>query len=252
MIKTDIVSEGGDREFNGKGTMMVNEAVELQRNPGMTRAQVEQGLLQILGQKKLIWLKRGVAEDDSARYGALYGNVYPGGTGGHMDEFCRFADAHTILLAEVSPSERNADPISRMNYERMEENYKILKRATDQDGKKFKIVRVPVVDLIYDEFVVKEDAAISYFHGSKAGDKIKVPLAASYLNFFISNGVVLTPAYWQEGRPQSMKTKDEAVKHILQRVFPDRKIVQIHSENFNYGGGGMHCATQQQPAIGLK
>jgi agmatine deiminase len=48
-----------------------------------------------------------------------------------------------------------------------------------------------------------------------------------------------------------MTTKDEAVKHILQRVFPDRKIVQIHSESFNYGGGGMHCATQQQPTIGL-
>ena len=254
VIKTSLVSEGGDREVNGKGTMMVDEAVELQRNPGMTKAQIERGLLQILGQKKMIWLKRGVAEDDSARYGTLYANVYPGGTGGHMDEFCRFADAHTILLAEVSPQERDTDPILRMNYDRMEEDYKILKQATDQNGKKFKIIRVPVADLIYEEVVIEKDDAetLRTYPGSKPEQTIRSPLAASYLNFFISNGVVLMPAYWKEGRPRSTKAKDEAVRNILQKAFPNRRIVQIHSENLNYGGGGMHCATQEQPAVEFK
>jgi agmatine deiminase len=157
-------------------------------------------------------------------------------------------------LAEVSQQERDADPVSNMSYDRLEENYKILKASSDQDGKKFKIIRVPVADIIYDEFVIKESdlEELRYFHGSTPGQTIKSIIAASYLNFFISNGVVLVPAYWKEGTPQSTKAKDGAVKHILQKVFPDRKVVQIHSENFNYAGSGMHCATQQQPAVGLK
>lgn len=64
------------------------------------------------------------------------------------------------------------------------------------------------------------------------------------MNFFISNGVVLEAAYWQEGRPQSTRRKDEAAGAILKRLFPDREIVQIHSENLNYGGGGMQCTVR--------
>ncbi len=254
VIKTALISESGGREVNGKGTMMAVEAVELHRNPGMTKAQIEKGLLQVLGQKKMIWLKKGIAEDDKAQRGPLYGNIYPVGTGGHIDEFCRFVSHDTILLAEVSQHEREADPVMKMSYDRLEESYKILREASDQDGKKFKIIRVPVADIIYDEFVIKESDTeeLRYFHGSKPGQTIKSIIAASYLNFFISNGVVLAPAYWKEGRPQSTKAKDEAVKNILAKVFPDRKIVQIHSENFNYSGGGIHCATQQQPAVGLR
>jgi agmatine deiminase len=250
-IKSDLVSEGGDLEFNGRGTMMAVEAVELQRNPHLTKAQIEKELLRVLGQKKIIWLKKGIAEDDKAQRGALYENVYPIGTGGHVDEFCRFISPDTILLAEVSPRERDADPVMKMTYDRMEENYKILRASSDQTGKKFKIIRVPVADIIYDEFVIKEGDTeeLNYFRDSKPGQTIKSIIAASYLNFFISNGVVLQPAYWREGRPNSTKVKDEAVRKVLQKAFPNRKIVPISAENLNYGGGGMHCATQPQPAV---
>ena len=251
VIKTSLISEGGDREVNGKGTMMAVEAVELQRNPGMTKAQVEKELLRVLGQKKMIWLKQGVAEDDRAQTGTLYANVYAAGTGGHIDEFCRFVSPDTILLAEVSPQERDADPVMKMSYDRMEENYRILRQAADQDGKQFNIIRVPVADITYDEFVLKTESA-RYFLGSKPGQTIRLLFMASYLNFFISNGVVLAPAYWKEGRAQSTKRKDEAVMNILQKVFPARQVIQIHTEGFNYGAGGMHCATQEQPSVGFK
>ena len=251
VIKSDLITEGGDLEFNGKGTMMAVEAVELQRNPNLTKAQIEKELLRVLGQKKIIWLKKGIAEDDKAQRGALYENVYPIGTGGHIDEFCRFVGPNTILLAEVSQRERDADPVMKMSYDRMEENYKILKASSDQNGKKFKIIRVPVADIIYDEFVIKEGDIdeLNFFSGSKPGQTIKSIIAASYLNFFISNGVVLQPSYWKEGRSNSTKIKDEAFRKILQKAFPNRKIVPIFTENLNYGGGGMHCATQPQPAV---
>ena len=46
-----------------------------------------------------------------------------------------------------------------------------------------------------------------------------------------------------------MKQKDEQVKKIFEKTFPDRKVVAINVEDFNVGGGGIHCATQQQPSI---
>jgi agmatine deiminase len=67
------------------------------------------------------------------------------------------------------------------------------------------------------------------------------------MNFFNSNGVVLEAAYWQPWRPESTRRKDQASAAILKKLFPTREIIQIHAENLNYGGGGMHCATQQQP-----
>jgi len=66
------------------------------------------------------------------------------------------------------------------------------------------------------------------------------------------NGVVLLAKYWKEGRPGSVREKDETARRIFAEAFPDRKIVQIDAENINLGGGGMHCVTQQQPAEGAE
>ena len=246
-IKTTLVSEGGDREVNGRGTLMAIEATELQRNAGMTRGQIEKELLRLLGQKNMVWLKRGIAEDDDAMNGPLYANVYPIGSG-HIDEMARFVSADTVALAEVTEQERRTDPVMQMTYDRLEENYRILQAARDQNGRKFKIVRMPVADPIYQDFTIESEADLKYFRGSKPGQKIRILISASYMNFFLSNGVVLEVAYWQPGRPESTRRKDQAAADTLRRLFPDREVVQIHAENLNYGGGGMHCATQQQPA----
>lgn len=244
VVKSDLVSEGGAREVNGKGTMVLVEAVDLQRNPNLTKEQIEKEFMKILNLKKIIWLKKGLVEDDLPVTGKLPGDIYHNGSGGHIDTFCRFADERTILLAEVSPKERDADPISKINYERMEENYRILRQATDQNGMPFKIVRIPVSDLMTDSYVVKE----SDKH-MKAGDTIKYALVTGYLNYIVANGIVLTAKYWKEGRPASTKRKDEEAKKILQKVFPGRKIVQIDVESMNHDGGGLHCASMDQPAI---
>lgn len=109
---------------------------------------------------------------------------------------------------------------------------------------------MPAADPIYLTYTFKPgDSGLSFFRGSKAGVPIRVILPASYMNFVISNGVVLVSAYWRPGRPESTRRKDEAARRILQRLFADRRVVQIHDEPIHYGGGGMHCATQQQPAL---
>jgi agmatine deiminase len=162
-------------------------------------------------------------------------------------------------------------PIGRLSHQRMEENYRILASETDQDGNPFTIVRIllPPIDIIkikpadplfgdYSavafssgktfEQILKE-LYPNYASGSHEDVEIEAVVPGSYCNFLISNGVVLMPRYHAEGRDEAVKRTDDAAKEVLQSVFPDRKIVQIDCENVNFGGGGMHCVSQQQPAI---
>src|SRR5215213_2185737 len=248
IIKTTVNSEGGNREVNGKGTMLSVETVELHRNPGMTKEQLEAEYKRVLGIKKIIWLKGGAVNDDKAQKGILPCGVYGGGTGGHIDEICRFVNAHTILLAEQSNGKSECDSLARINFDRLEENYKILKSATDQDGMPFDIIRIPATPFQYDTIIVR-DQDTSFFAGSHKGQTIKVLIASSFLNFIIANGIVLIPKYYKEGDPVSIKEKDEEVIKIFRSVFAGRKVIQIDVRELNYGGGGMHCATTHQPAV---
>jgi len=71
----------------------------------------------------------------------------------------------------------------------------------------------------------------------------------SYCNFLVTNGIVLMPRYFKEGRQELLKRTDEMARDILRQLFPDRRIVQIDTEALEYGGGGIHCSTQQQPFL---
>lgn len=261
-LKSNVISEGGNKEFNGKGILMLTEAVEFQRNPGMSRLQLEREYQRTFGVKKFIWLKQGIYEDDLTFKGTLPSpdgqknvfTVYT--TGGHIDEFARFVSPDTIALVEVTEEEAARDPIAKVNRARMEENYQILKAATDSDGKPFNIVRMPATEPIFNtlkpgdsNYEALQD--FQYEDGTvfPQGEEIKVIEAASYLNFAITNKVILAQSFWQPGRAEIIKQKDERSREILQQLFPNRKIVQINAENVNLGGGGIHCITQHQPVL---
>jgi agmatine deiminase len=224
----------------------------------MTREQITDEFKRVFNIDNVIWLKQGLADDDLTYKGLLpNGNLPVMTTGGHIDEYARFVDPHTILLAEVSEEERAASPVDAITYERMETNYEILSKAVDQDGKPFNIVRVPIAEPI--EVIVTEKdpiynmlADLNYQGGFtiRKGEPLTIEIAASYMNFLIANDVVLVPAYWKEGRSKSMKEKDELVGKIFEKVFPNRQIVRINPENVNAGGGGMHCISQQMPKSG--
>ena len=66
-------------------------------------------------------------------------------------------------------------------------------------------------------------------------------LAASYINFYLANGAVILPIFDD--------AMDSAAFHAIQAAFPDRRIVQVDAFDLIYGGGGIHCITQQQPAL---
>eukprot|EP01117_Protostelium_nocturnum_P016181 TRINITY_DN6355_c0_g1_i1.p1 TRINITY_DN6355_c0_g1~~TRINITY_DN6355_c0_g1_i1.p1 ORF type:complete len:423 (+),score=134.35 TRINITY_DN6355_c0_g1_i1:69-1337(+) len=256
-----LVSEGGNREYNGNGVLMLVEAVELQRNPHLTRDQIEKGLLDLFKVQKIIWLKEGVVEDRHAFEGMLPGGYLPSfGTGGHIDEFARFTGPNTIVLAEVTEEEARHSPLLALSREKLEENYQILKNSTDVNGKPFEVVRIPsppllTIDLKPSDSVYKGLQQLKMKDGTvldgKSGGKMVLP--ASYCNFLVTNGLVLFSKYASDNQDENLRKEceraDLEARRVMERVFPGRKIVQIDSVAVNCGGGGIHCISQQQPKV---
>ncbi len=260
LISSTMISEGGNRELNGKGTLVATEAVEQGRNPGMSKVAMEAEYQRLLGVKKTIWLKDGLLEDSHTFLGPLSASDTTKAytvvtTNGHVDEFARFVNDSTILLASIDSTELE-DPIARENHRRLEENFEILSASTDQDGNPLKIVRLPLPQTILTtmapgDYVYDYIKTLDYQDGSQFpdGDTITVVAPASYLNFIITNTVILGQKYWREGMPDKIRMQDAAAKRILQTVFPEKKVVMLDALAVNLGGGGLHCISMHQPKL---
>ncbi len=126
-----VVLEGGSIDVNGKGTLLTAEECLLskvqERNPGFTREDYETVFRDYLGVKNVIWLKNGIAGDD---------------THGHVDDLSRFVDAKTV----VTIVEEDRDDA---NYAALQENLAILKSSKDQDGKPLRVVTLPMPAPVY-------------------------------------------------------------------------------------------------------
>jgi agmatine deiminase len=139
-------------------------------------------------------------------------------TDGHIDEIARFVSPSKILCAYE-------DDVSDENYERLSENYKILENSFDQNGNKFEVIKLPMPHMYYDD---------TEKHNGK-----KAPI--SYANFYIGNKTVLVSLFNDKN--------DGKAKSIIESCFPDKKIVGIDCRDLIYGGGALHCVTQQEPEI---
>lgn len=142
----------------------------------------------------------------------------------------------TILLARVDPADLSLDPFYQVVHERLEESYRILKNARDQDGNPFTIIRVPQAPIIFDQ-------------GHYNGQPIYYTPVTSYLNFVLTNNLVVLPAYHTAGDPDFIRQKDEQAQKVFQQVFKTRKVVTIEATELNYSGGGLHCITMHQPKV---
>lgn len=260
LVKTEVCHEGGATEVNGKGTLILCEATVFQRNPGWSREDLEKEFKRVLGVTRIIWMKKGLADDPQWLLRRITGNYIGGGTGGHTDEFVRFAGPNTILLAWVDEKDKDLNPVNRMNYERLSENLKILEQSSDQDGKPFTVIKVPLPDIIPLKVVAKTTltmplalppaempiAAFIPSEAPKEGDTLLWLPAATYLNYLVTNGVVLLPTYAGIG---TSKEREDAVKRIFAEQFPNREILFFDVLGQNFSGGGIHCSTQQQPSV---
>lgn len=158
-VSTNMVLEGGSIEVNGVGDLITTESVLLNsnRNPSLTKVEIEQYLKKYLGVKNIIWLKAGLVGDD---------------TDGHIDDLTRFLNEDTVLTMVCE--DRND-----VNYRALQENLEILKSAKLDNGKSLKIETLPLPNT-----KVNETTVDGYEY---------VP--ASYANFYIANNCVLVPLY---------------------------------------------------------
>lgn len=253
VISTPIVAEGGGLETNGAGVLMSIEETALQRNPGKSLQQIEAEYLRVTNCKKMIWLKRMTLQEKTVT-GLLIENWKSSGANGHIDEVARFVAPNTIALAQIDKTDAQRNPISKIDYDILEECYAILKKATDVNGKPFKIIRIPSPDLNAHSvsYIMNSEIRKGFsvdINSIKDGDTLKYVPAVSYMNFMTTNGIVLIARYWRAGIPLKEKEKDEKVKTIFEQLYPNRKVIQINPININRSGGGIHCATRQQPGI---
>jgi|AntRauTorcE11897_2_1112592.scaffolds.fasta_scaffold03081_1 agmatine deiminase len=156
---TGKVLEGGSIETNGEGLFLTTESVLLNsnRNPELSKEEIELMLKRYLGAEKIIWLKHGLKGDD---------------TDGHIDDLSRFVNKNTIITAL-------AEDRSNPNHDLLFENLEILLTSTDVAGNPLHVITIPLPDTKISDTTVD---------GSD-----HVP--SSFANFYLANGAVLVPLY---------------------------------------------------------
>ena len=199
LFSPGIVMEGGSIDVNGCGDLLTTTSCLLNpnRNPHLNQDQIEGYLRDYYGVDNIIWLADGIVGDD---------------TDGHVDDLSRFVGPDTIITAVETDTWDE-------NYEPLQKNLRILKRARLANGKQPDIVELPMPDVVF-------------YEGQR--------LPASYANFYLANGKVIFPTY-------RCLTDNEAA-YILEACFPDREVVGIDSTDIIWGLGSFHCLSQQMPA----
>lgn len=218
-----FVLESGSIHVDGEGTAMVTASCLLSagRNPKLTQAQIEDKLKEYLNVEKVLWLPRGIYNDE---------------TNEHVDNVCAFIRPGEVVLAWT---DKEDDP----QYALSKASLDYLEQATDAKGRKIMVHKLPIPDVpvcISEE----EVAGFDFVDGEdmrEAGER----LAASYVNFYFSNDSVVLPAFGGENA-----ASDARAAAILAALCPERKVVQIPARAILTGGGNIHCITQQIPKGG--
>jgi agmatine deiminase len=143
-----MVLEGGSIDVNGQGCLLTTENCLLNpnRNPGMTKEQIELALKDNLGVTRVLWLGEGIAGDD---------------TSGHVDDLTRFIGPRTVLtVVQEDPKDVNHRPL--------QENLERLQRMTDQDGRTLEVVTVPLPPPIFYEGTRLPASYANFYVGNAA------------------------------------------------------------------------------------
>ena len=190
----DFVLEGGSIESDGKGTVFTTTCCLMapHRNQPLTQQEIEARLKEYLGAERIVWIN----------HGSLIGDD----TDGHIDTLVRICPDDTLLYTGGDDD--------HPDLARMEEELKTLRTL---DGRPYRLLKLPLPRLIYDE-----------------GER----LPATYANYLVVNGAVLVPTYNQPDL-------DAEAMRIIQQAFPDREIVSINCCAVIKQHGSLHCCTMQ-------
>lgn len=214
--RAPIILEGGSIHVDGQGTLITTEECLLNqnRNPGLSKRRIEANLKAYLGVDKIIWLPRGVVDDE---------------TDGHVDNLCCFVRPGVVALSWT-------DDVNDPQFEISRSALDVLLETADARGGKLKVHKIHQPGPLYMTAVEAQglDASENALP-RREGER----LAGSYINFYIANGGVIMPFF---GDPQ-----DQAALAAVRQLFPERRVIGIHAREILLGGGNIHCITQQQP-----
>ncbi|OKH10966.1 agmatine/peptidylarginine deiminase [[Limnothrix rosea] IAM M-220] len=137
-------------------------------------------------------------------------------TDGHVDFYARFARQGEVFVSRDNYPQSHDYQVTRQNIE-------VLQNATDLGGNPLKVTVIDAPAVINERFGVRD-------------------FAAGYLGYYLCNGAVIMQKFGD-------RAADQKAKEILAQAFPDRVIEQIAIDGIASGGGSVHCATQQEPAM---
>ena len=215
-----FVLEGGSIHTDGEGTALVTESCLLSagRNPSLSRQEIEAELCRRLGVRKVLWLPRGIYNDE---------------TNEHVDNVCAFVGPAEVVLAWTDDPSDPQYPLSAADLA-------YLQSVTDAQGRRLKIHKLPIPD----HPILCSEADCDAYEFAP-GEDVREPgerLAASYVNFYFVNGAVLVPQFGGENA-----ASDARACAILQALCPDRRVIGLPARDILQGGGNIHCITQQIP-----
>jgi agmatine deiminase len=213
-----LILEGGSIHVDGQGTLITTEEclTDPNRNPHMDKGQLEILLHEYLGVTNVIWLGKGVIDDE---------------TNGHVDNLCAFVKPGEVVLTWTDNKRDPQYKVSMDAYERLME----ARDASDRRLKVHKLIQPGPLQRTAAEAegLDAADTPPTRFPGQR--------LAASYVNFYVGNSAIVMPLL-------DAKRDKEAARQ-LQRLFPDRRLIGVQSREILLGGGNLHCITQQVPAV---
>ena len=228
-----FVLEGGSIHVDGEGTVITTDMCLLDpgRNASVTdyepwseelRAYCDEQLKKYLGVEKVIWVKDGIDPEE---------------TNGHIDDVAQIVAPGKVLCIW-------SDDPDYPFYNECHAAYETLSNAVDAKGRKLEVTKLcmPVKPLYMDQASCDSIDTEEYAEPRVADE----PLIASYMNFLIVNGGVIVPQYGDEN--------DALAVQQIQAAFDEAwgegayKAVGVKTDQVVFGGGNIHCVTQQEPA----
>jgi agmatine deiminase len=214
--RAPLVLEGGSIHVDGEGTLLTTEECLLNpnRNPELSKDEIESYLKEYTGVSTIVWLRAGVYRDE---------------TSGHVDNIACFLRPSVVALTWTDDHNDPQFPMSKEALER-------LGRATDAKGRRFEVVKIHQPNpVLIDPGEAEGVDAVQGTLPRQAGDR----MAASYINFYFCNGGAIVPSFDDP--------HDQPALEVLQTAMSDRRIVGVPAREILLGGGNIHCITQQQP-----
>ena len=244
----DMILEGGSITVDGEGTVIVTDQCLL--SPGRTasavlaeeedeetiwpkyakqfepwseelREYMDEHLKAYLGVEKVIWVREGIDPEE---------------TNGHIDDVATFIAPGVVAVIWTD------DPDYPF-YRQCHEAYDTLAAATDAQGRQLKVYKLPMpVEPLYMDQASCDTIDVDENAEPRVADE---PLIASYMNYLVTNGGVIVPQYGD--------VNDQLAVDTLQQIYDEvwgegvYKCVGVQSEQVVFGGGNIHCITQQEP-----